>query len=352
VLASLAPEPAPDLAAVLHEVSNALTVVLGWLDAAGGDLPDGPARQAVEVARAHADRGYRLTREAIGVEVDTESERGGVAVARDALLGVLQEARRNQITVELVGQASSEIRILDAPAALQILVNLLLNSIAFSPPGSLVELGVEDGKSRVVYRVRDQGPGIPLDRVATLLEAPSSTRRGGAGIGLAHSAALAESKGAELRLAHPGPGAVFELLWPTVEPRTRPRSSPPPVSLSGVRVLVIDDDPAVLSLVEFALEAYGVQVLGAVSLDEVTDILANGQTFDAALVDLSPFGGPDDPALQGLARAVSGSAIILISGLMKELPDELESKVAAWVRKPFEMSEVVRVLGRIVANGE
>jgi CheY-like chemotaxis protein len=337
---------------VLHEVSNALTVVLGWLDAAGGDLPDGPARQAVEVARAHADRGYRLTREAIGVEVDTDAERGGVTVARDALLGVLQEARRNGITVELVGQANSGIRILDAPVALQILVNLLLNSIALSPAGSLVELGVEDGHGKVIYRVRDQGPGIPPERVATLLEAPLSTRRGGAGIGLAHSAALAASKGGELRLVDPGPGAVFELVWPTVEHRSSPRSRPPPVSLEGVRVLVIDDDPAVLSLVEFALEAYGVQVQSAVSPDELTDILANGQTFDAALVDLSPFGGPEDPALLNLARAVSGSAIILISGLMKELPSELESKVTAWVRKPFEMSEVVQVLGRIVTGAK
>jgi CheY-like chemotaxis protein len=349
-VASVPPEPLPDLASVLHEVSNALTVVLGWLDAACGDMPDGAARQAVEVARAHADRGYRLTREAIGGEVGTETQRGAVAVARDALLGVLQEARRNGVTIELVGHSNSQVHVNDAPAALQILVNLLLNSIAFSPPGSLVELGVEDGSGKVTYRVRDQGPGIPIERVPTLLEAPASTRRGGAGIGLAHSAGLAETKGGELRLVDPGPGAVFELIWPTVEQQSSLRSRPAPVSLTGVRVLVIDDDPAVLSLVEFALEAYGVQVLSALSPDELTDILANGQTFDAALVDLSPFGGREDPVLLNLARAVSGSAVILISGLMKELPDELESKVAAWVRKPFEMSEVVQVLGRIVSS--
>ncbi len=348
-MASVPPEPAPDLAAVLHEVSNALTVVLGWLDAASGDLPEGPVRQAVEVARAHADRGYRLTREAIGVEVETDGERAGVSVARDALLGVLQEARRNHVTIELVGHASSECRIHDAPAALQILVNLLLNSLAFSPPGSRIELGIEEGRSRFLFRVRDQGPGIPPERVETLLDAPASTRRGGAGSGLAHSAALARSKRGELRLVDPGPGAVFELSWPATDYRSSPRSQAP-VSLEGIRVLVIDDDPAVLSLVEFALEAYGVQVLAAMSPDEVTDILANGQTFDAALVDLSPFAGPTDPALVSLARAVSGSAVILISGLMKELPGELDHKVAAWVRKPFEMSEVIQVLSRIVKS--
>jgi CheY-like chemotaxis protein len=347
-LASIPPEPTADLAGILHEVSNALTVVLGWLDAASNELPEGTARQAVDVARSHANRGYRLAREAIGADVAAEAERGAVSVAREAVLGVLQEARRRGVKVELVGHETSDLYVHDSPSALQILVNLLLNAIAFTPSGGTVELGIEERRGKLAYRVRDQGPGIPPERVATLWTAPASIRRGGAGIGLAHSAVLAKTKGGELRLAHPGPGAEFELIWPA--PKTR-SSVParPALSLAGVRVLVIDDDPAVLSLVEFALEAYGVQVLAALSPAEVEDILANGQTFDAALVDLSPFAGAEDPILVKLAEAVSGSAVILISGLLKELPSELDLKVAAWVRKPFEMSEVVEVLSRIVA---
>src|SRR5689334_12172948 len=65
-------EPETDLAAALHEVSNALTVVLGWLDVAAARLPDGSAgaslSEALEVAQSHARLGHQIARRAIGAE--------------------------------------------------------------------------------------------------------------------------------------------------------------------------------------------------------------------------------------------------------------------------------------------
>src|SRR6186713_767717 len=51
------PDQEADLAGALHEVSNALTVVLGWLDVAYSRLEAGPARDAIDVARTHARLG-------------------------------------------------------------------------------------------------------------------------------------------------------------------------------------------------------------------------------------------------------------------------------------------------------
>ena len=340
-----------DLAGALHEVSNALTVVLGWLDAALPLLPHGSAREAVEVARAHSDLGYRLARQAIGGEVPSDLERSALAVARDAVTGVLQESKRAVVTVELVGpDVDGTVR--DGATALQILVNLLLNAIAFSPSGGKVTLRVSQDGNRMAFEVSDQGPGIAPERADAILSGPSSTRRGGAGIGLVHSASLAQDRGGQLRLVQPGPGAVFELTWPIYQQRSATCVRQEMLaSLSGVRVLVVEDDANVLSLVEMALETHGVQVLSVISPADLLEVLANGQTFDAALVDFSPFSDADadtDSALEALVRAVPGTGIVLISGLAREVPTVLEKKVAAWVRKPFEMTEVVDVLRRIV----
>ncbi len=342
-----------DLAGALHEVSNALTVVLGWLDAARPHISDPSAREAIEVARAHADLGHRLAREAIGADVPPEIERRAVSIARDAVLGVMQEAKRAGVTVEFDDSTLGSALLRDGASALQILVNLLLNAIAFSPPGAEVKLSAEERGDSIGFSVADQGPGVPADRADSILAGPSSTRRGGAGIGLTHSATLASDKGGRLRLVQPGPGAIFELTWPLIEDRSGPYERPEPVaSLMGTRVVLVEDDINVLSLVEMTLEAHGVQVMSVTCPEDLVDLLSNDQTFDAAFVDFSPF--EDDsaqPALEALTRSVSKKGIILISGLVRPVPVVLEAKLAQWVRKPFEMSELVTALRRVVECG-
>jgi hypothetical protein len=53
---------AQDLAGALHEVSKALTVVLGWRDVARSKITNGPEREALEGARTHARLGYGIAR--------------------------------------------------------------------------------------------------------------------------------------------------------------------------------------------------------------------------------------------------------------------------------------------------
>ena len=344
-------EAGPDLAAALHEVSNALTVVLGWLDGALVGLEHGRERQAVEVALSHARLGHRIARRAIGADVsDIEREREAVAVARDALLAVTPESRRRDVEVRFVDRTRGNELVADSPSALQILLNLLLNALAFSPSGGSVTLGVERDGDRVRYDVSDEGPGIAPERAEQLFSGPESTRRGGAGIGLRHSSHLAEVCGGELRLTRHVGGSTFSLSWPVSTTRTdsKPPSVPTAV-LAGRSVLVVEDDAAVLSLIELALEARGAKVISIDHADGVLALLASGETINAALVDMSPIADRADHVLGELAGR-AGVPVILISGVASGVPDGLEHHVRAWVRKPFEMGEIIEVLHALVAH--
>jgi CheY-like chemotaxis protein len=349
-------EPDADLAGALHEVSNALTVVLGWLDAARSKVTDGPAREALEVARAHADLGFHIARGAIGVGVGSDGERSAFAVAREARIGVTQEARRQGVRLELDDQRANDAMLRDAASAHQILINLLLNAVAFTPVGGRVKLALESLPMRMLFRVTDEGSGIERERAETILSGPASTRKGGAGIGLSYSAALARSRGGELRLVESERGASFELFWPIEQAQSGAYPKPKgPVSLAGMRVLVVEDDPAVCSLIEFALETHGIEVCSANTQEQLVSLLGQGQRFHAALIDLSPFENGADEAVGLLETAGSeGASLILISGLITRIPPALEQRIAAWVRKPFEMNEVVQVLQQIprAGNGE
>jgi len=353
---SLPPPSGPirdtDLAGALHEVSNALTVVLGWLDVACSRHDPHAIREAVEVARLHARLGHQISRSAIGAEVpERESEqRSARSVLSAAALGVTPQAERRSVSVVIDSTEAGHALVRHASSALQILTNLLLNAIDFSPEGGEVLLSVSDIGSTVVFSVADEGPGIDPDRVSTLLSAPQSTRRGGAGVGLRHSAALARSHGGELRVARANPGAAFELRWPIAEARSSVRPSHQTKSLvRGARVLLVEDDAAVCSLVELALGARGADVVVANSQADFNAALTNAGPFDAALIDLSPIADRVSVAFDRLQEVCPGIPVILISGVASGVPEEVIDRVTAWVRKPFEMGEVIEVLGAHLA---
>jgi CheY-like chemotaxis protein len=339
-----------DLAGALHEVSNALTVVLGWLDVASAKLAEGPAADAVSVARTHARLGHQIARAAIGAEVPVREveQKSATALAEDAALGIAPHAERRQVVVSVeVGPCG--VRIHDFGAALQILTNLLLNAVDFSPTGGRVVLHVREAAAGVVFSVQDEGPGIDPDRIATLLSTAVSTRRGGAGVGLRHSAALAKSHGGELCVVSSGPGACFELSWPAAEARSsvRPSADTRP-AVRGARVLVVEDDAAVRSLVELALQTRGADAVSVASRKEFFDLLDTAPSLQAVLIDLSPLAEDVVAAFERLEEVCPNVPVILISGVASGAPEAVAHRVAAWVRKPFEMGEVLDVLAEVL----
>lgn len=342
-------DPDSDLAGALHEVSNALTVVLGWLEAARSKSDDGEARAALDVARVHAHLGHVIARRAIGAEAPSvESARSVLSVARDAAVGVTHEAARAGVRVEFDDAGADDVVINEAPSVLQILLNLLLNAISFSPANDAVVLEVRTTGVGVTFAVTDSGPGIEPQQAKRLFTHPSSTRATGAGIGLYHCHALATSKGGELRLVASEKGARFELSWPAGEIQsTVAAKSSPRLGVYGQRLLIVEDDQAVLSLLEMGLGSRGASVVTATSLRELDEATSDERNFDAALVDLSPIEADPAGALKQLRSRNPGLPIIVISGTAVGPPEGTEGQISGWVRKPFELGEIFDVLSDV-----
>jgi len=339
--------PRRDLAGALHEVSNSLTVVLGWLDAAKSNLASGPARDAVDVALAHARLGHSIARRAIGADLEDESSvtRSALSIARESVLGITREAERKEVAVVVRDRAANDLLIQNSSVVQQILVNLLLNAVHFSPKGGSVVLSTHGGEAAMSFRIADSGPGIAADRLDTLFSSPDSTRRGGAGIGLRHAHALAASCGGDLSLARSdSTGSEFELRWPVADSPSRAHRTALHHSLEGLRVLLLEDDPAVRTLVDLGLTARGAEVATASTLAELTALVQRG-VFDVAMLDLSPLGAEPDQALALIDSRHRGLPVVIISGSVA--PEVGSRNVASWVRKPFEVGELVEALVRV-----
>ena len=366
-----------DLAATLHEVANALTVMLGWLEAADegahtaaeGDGHSGAAlseaSEAIKTALARARRAHRIARRAIALPIVGETDGSEPeplgAILDEAHRGVLHEARRKNVSLVCEARTSvAAVTIVAGERLLQVLTNLLLNALSVTPPGG--EIRIEAALARdgdggpgaspgVAITISDGGPGIPGGERAYLFQRGASSRPGGAGIGLAHAQAIALEEGGLLSLAayEPERGARFELAWPLFEgaPNTSPRTLRP-AQLHGMRVAVLEDDHAIVELLETVLGARGASVVAAKNLEALREELGTRRA-DVALVDASPLGVDLEPTLRSLKADFPRSYLVLISGS----PDPgvtAERLAVTWIRKPFEVTEVVEVLRLVRAR--
>jgi CheY-like chemotaxis protein len=351
-------DPHRDVTGALHDVSNALTVLLGWVTEArtGRGSPE-QVNRALAIVEERARTARDLARRAIGAQaVIDDREEPLDAVVSEVVEALSVEAQRAGVSLAIKSHAPG-VRVALAGDVSQILTNVLLNALAWAPKGSQVNIEIQADAAVAMVFVQDEGPGVPAAQVPRIFDG-ASNREGGAGVGLRHARAVARAAGGELELValvtEPvRRGARFRLRWPRVEatlPRA-PVSAPRPAVLAGTRVLVVEDDADVAALLESALGARGARVVVARTAEEL--MLRAKDTHDAALVDLSPIAQDVRGAVEALRKGSPDVALVFISGSAVGLPEGLDGEAGEirWVRKPFEVAEIVAALTETRAAG-
>jgi len=187
---------------------------------------DGAAREGVALMRDEAARMGRLAANLLllarGDEARAIDRR---PVELDVLL--LETARQARapaaargVTVAF-GHEDQAAAWGDADLLKQLLLNLVDNAVAYTPPGGRVELSLDVDGAQARLSVRDTGPGIPaadLERIFERfyrLDQARTRRSGGAGLGLAIARWIAEAHGGHIAVESAvGRGSVFTLVLP------------------------------------------------------------------------------------------------------------------------------------------
>lgn len=342
-------DPYADLRGALHDVSNALTVMLGWVSEARS--PDATAESvayALRILEQRSRAARDLARRAIGAEsADADQPELLDSVLRDTVDALAVEASRANVRLSL--EARTRTRIHGGADLSQVVTNLVLNAIAHAPVGSEIVIGGAHGEGDAHIDIEDRGPGIPAERRDSIFDGVS-TRKGGAGVGLQHARAVARSAGGEVELVPTVAGACFRVTWPSLEgAAAAPRSTARELVLQGLSVLVVEDDIDVINLLDAALGARGATLVVARTLEQMKARLAEA-TPHAALIDLSPISTDIAGALLLLREAAPEATVVLITGSANaEVPMSQDVELQ-WVRKPFEVAEIVAALTR--ANGD
>ena len=345
-------------AEALHDVSNALTVVLGWLDEASREGADAEHRaHALDVATRKAREARTLARHAIrGGEEDDDAAAAAGGLVADVADALAVELERRRVALDLRGVETAAF-VPRGTALGHVLTNLLLNALAFAPPRSTIHVDVAAAPKEVTITVADEGPGVDPKILPRLFEG-STARAGGTGIGLRHSREVARALGGDVWHEASKVGATFKVRIPRA-PDDAPAPSPvdrPSTTLTravaGARVLVVEDDRAVCALLDAGLGARGVEVVALHDAKGLDGKLAQLGVFDAVLLDLSPIAQDVPGALATVRRALPDAGIVFISGSAIALDVELGAAGnARWVRKPFELGEIAQALAELLPHG-
>ena len=215
-------------AMVNHELRNALAAVYGWSEMLVRKRDPATVPRAAFEGLDSAQHAVTLINDLLDLSrLDEDRLRpviravDPVLVARHAMSLATPAAERKQIMLQLAPDPRLPTCETDARRVEQILVNLLGNAIKHSPERSTVRLSITAHGRRVVYRVEDQGPGIPeddVDRIFDIYVTRVGEESRGLGLGLPLSRRLARLLGGELHaVARPGQGGCFVLEVPASE---------------------------------------------------------------------------------------------------------------------------------------
>jgi len=364
------------LATVSHELRTPLTAILGWSRLLeGGTLDDSVTQQAVETIWRNAKAQAQIVDDILDVSriitgnlyLDLHPLEV-VPVVENAINVVRPTADAKGIKIETYFDRTPAMISGDANRLQQVVWNLLSNAVKFTQNGGRVCVKVSQGAGVVEVSVSDTGQGINKEFLPYVFDrfrqADSTTTRqhGGLGLGLAIARHLVEIHGGMIRAESPGVGrgATFTIRLPLLEktvgtPRVLDRNqlslAQSPQLLSGVNVLLVDDDSDTLSLMTTALTRRHANVTAVSSAGEAIQAIARRRpdvlVSDIAMPDEDGYGLIEKVRLleNGLPQKIPAVAITAYAK-EEDRQRALSAGFQIYLAKPVELTELISVVAR------
>lgn len=364
------------LATLSHELRTPLNAILGWAQILRrGTRDEADLRKGLETI----ERNARAQSQLIDDLLDMNSITSGkvrldiqrlqpTAFIEAAIETVRPAAEARGIHIERLLDPSAGPIYGDPGRLQQVVWNLLSNAIKFTPKSGKVQVLLERVNSHIEISVADTGVGIAADFMPFVFDRfrqadGSSTRRhGGLGLGLTITKNLVELHGGTVRVRSPGErlGATFSVYLPVTavnlhdgnQPRAHPKTLndlPPgfnPVDLSGVTVLVVDDERDARELVQRILLECNAKVFTAGTAAEALALVESCRPQ----ILVSDIGMPNVDGFELLRRvralgAAKGGKVAAIAltafARSEDRTKALRAGFLVHVSKPVEPSELI-----------
>jgi CheY-like chemotaxis protein len=366
------------LATLSHELRTPLTAILSWARVLRLEQLD-PERflHGLDVIERNVNAQAKLIDDLLEISRVSNSKVRLAAVPMrvvpvvEAVLEAMRpaiEAKELGSTLAVTPEAAAADRVSGDPDRLQqVFSNLVSNAVKFTRKGRRIDVRIEKVDSQISVSVSDTGKGISPEFLEHVFdrfrqEDSSPTRSyGGLGIGLAIVRHLVELHNGTVTASSPGigKGSTFTVRLPIFEgaareaPPARIRCAAP--DLSGVRVLLVDDDFDTREVVGEILRAARAKVSLASSMSEALEALAR-EKFDVLVSDIAMPGGDGyelirkvrelPPERGGRLPAVALSAYVRREDRSRALSEGFQRHIS----KPIEPNEFLAGLAELVGR--
>ena len=357
------------ISTVSHELRTPLTSVSGALglvlSGKLGEIPE-KANRLLETAHRNSERLAHLINDLLDIEkIATGKVNLDMAVQplRPILEQAVEENRaygaERHIKLALNSEIARQNVKVDEQRLKQVLANLLSNAIKYSPDGGTITVEASSTDTDITVSVTDQGPGIPEDFHHKIFQRfaqadGSDTRKeGGTGLGLAITQELVTHMDGTIDFeTTAGEGARFFFTLPLITPAEKAPSDPSPKnthvsSSESPKILVVEDDPDIASLLRIMLEDAGYRVAICHTGAEALESIEAGN-WDLISVDLML---PDVSGLEIIRRlkkqaATADIPVVVVSARVNQGRLELNAEAdnIAWLAKPIDHQKLIELV--------
>jgi PAS domain S-box-containing protein len=361
---------------IAHDFNNFLNIIAGNIALTKMHLkPADPVCNILEQAAAACNRATSLALQLLtfakgGAPVRIPSRLDGVVKGAVDLAGAGAQVAIDLAIVDDLW--SAEIDIEQISHALH---NILLNARQAMPEGGMIEVRAENvvfdadslslrpGKY-ILISVRDHGCGIEADVLPRIFDPYFTTKQSGSGLGLATVYAIIAKHGGHITVQSMlDVGTTFSIYLPACATAQPAESSIGQQLQTGSgRILVMDDEEALLILLTQILEWLGYEVEcvrdGLEAIELYQKAKDSGRHFDIVLLDLTIPGGTGGKEVAARLREVDDSVILIVSSgysntpIMSEFRKYGFNDVLSKPWTPVQLSEVLRRYTRPLGNSK
>ncbi len=351
---------------VAHDFNNLLMVVSGQSQLLRRKVADDPrALRALDAIEAAARRGEELTRHLLSFSRRQRLTPEPIALAERAPLLQQMMAASLPGTVQLEWCLDPELwpAGVDAREFELALINLAVNAGDAMPDGGVLSLvgtnvtldGSGSGGLRgdfVALTISDTGTGIPPDILPRIFDPFFTTKDvdKGTGLGLSQVFGFVQQSGGDVSVSSVlGQGTTFVIHLPRAV-RSPVEAAPTSPDAGGVRILLVEDNPAVADVAGRMLEALGHRVRAVNSGAAALGALQTDESFDLVFSDIVMAGQPDGLGLARQVRDTFPKLPVLLATGYSEAAARIGDEFPI-LRKPYKLDDLGRAISRRLATG-
>ncbi len=367
-------------AGVAHDFNNLLTAIQGYTEVAAMKLDqDHPARKDLEYVLNASSKAANLVRQLLLFSRKQPMEMEVVDL-NELIEGLLKMLKRIiGEDIEIITRLESNLLPVKAdPGQVeQIVMNLAVNARDAMPNGGTLTLEtasveltketaqiIPHGRPGLFVRltVSDTGHGMDEETMSHIFE-PFFTTKGpahGTGLGLSVVYGIVNQHGGWINcFSAPGEGTTFRIYFPAEEVAAQSGASLPRTGEAprgrGELVLLVEDDPMVLTMAKEGLETFGYKVITASNMADARAVMAEADTRpDLIFSDVILPDGDGIEVVTGAMKRWPGIRVLLASGYTDEKTGVAIAREFRFpfLKKPYSVEEMLIKVREALEDGE